>query len=75
MVAHLFQQSIDTGEIKKEWSPSNIICPLLMKNESSLARNYRPDSLLTCVTCKLLEHIMCSNIMANLNEHKATGLC
>ena len=25
---------------------------------------------LTCVACKLLEHIVCSNIMAHLDEHK-----
>ena len=25
---------------------------------------------LTCVPCKLLEHIVCSNIMAHLDEHK-----
>ena len=35
----------------------------------SLACNYRPVSL-TCVLCKLLEHIVCSNIMAHLAEHK-----
>ena len=66
--AHLFQQSIDTGEIPKEWSLANI-CPLFKKSDRSLACNYRPVSL-TCVTCKLLEHIICSNIMAHLDEHK-----
>ena len=30
--------------------------------------NYRPISL-TCVPCKLLEHIVCSNIMAHLDEY------
>ena len=45
--AHLFQQSIDTGEIPKEWSLANI-CPLSKKSDRSLACNYRPVSL-TCV--------------------------
>ena len=66
--AHLFQQSIDTGEIPKEWSLANI-CPLVKKSDRSLACNYRPVSL-TCVPCKLLEHIVCSNIMADLDEYK-----
>ena len=66
--AHLFQQSIDTGEIPKEWSLANI-CPLFKKSDRSLACNYCPVSL-TCVPCKLLEHIVCSNIMAHLDEHK-----
>ena len=35
--AHLFQQSIDTGEIPKEWSLANI-CPLFKKSDRSLAR-------------------------------------
>ena len=33
-----------------------------------MACNYRPVSL-NCVPCKLLEHIVCSNIMAHLDEH------
>ena len=35
----------------------------------SLACNYRPFSL-NCVPCKLLEHMVCSNIMAHLDEHR-----
>ena len=65
---HLLQQSMDTGEIPKEWSLANI-CPLFKKIDRSLACNYRPVSL-TCVPCKLLEHIVCSNIMAHLDEYK-----
>ena len=64
--AQLFQQSIDTGEIPKKWSLANI-CPLFKKGDRSLACNSRPFS---CVPCKLLEHIVCSNIMARLDEHK-----
>ena len=66
--AHLFQQSVDTGEIPKEWSLANI-CPLFKKSDRSLACSYRPVSL-TCVPCKLLERIVCSNIMAHLDEYK-----
>ena len=67
--AHLFQQSIDSGEIPKEWSLANI-CPLFKKADRSRACNYRPVSL-TCVPCKLLEHILvCSNIMSHLDHHK-----
>ena len=56
--AHLFQQSLDTDEIPKEWFLANI-CPLFKKSDRALACNYRPMSL-TCVPCKLLEHIVCS---------------
>ena len=66
--AHLFQKSLNMGEIPKEWSLANI-CPLYKKGDRTLACNYRPVSL-TCVPCKLLEHIMYSNIMAHLDEYK-----
>ena len=63
---HLFQKSLDTGEIPKECSLANI-CPLFKKGDRALAYNYRPVSL-TCVPCKLLEHIVYSNIM--VHEYK-----
>ena len=66
--AHLFQQSLDKGEIPKEWSVANI-CPLYKKGDRALSSNYRPVSL-TFVPCKLLKHIVCTNIMAHLYEHK-----
>ena len=65
---HLFQQSIDSGEIPKEWTLANI-SPLFKKGDRSLACNNRPV-FFTCVPCKLLEHIVCSNIMSHLDEHK-----
>ena len=63
--AHLFQRSIDTGEIPKEWSLANI-CRLFKKSDRSRTCNYRSVSL-TCVPCNLL---VCSNIMAHLDEYK-----
>ena len=66
--ANLFHQTIDKFEIHKEWSLANI-CSLFKKGDRSLACNYRPVSL-TCVPCKLLEHMVCSNIMAHLEEHR-----
>ena len=64
----LFQKSLDTGEIPEESSLANI-CPLYKKGDRALVCNYRPVSL-TCVPCKLLEHIVCSNIMTHLDENK-----
>ena len=42
--AHLFKQSIDSGDIPKEWTLANI-SPLFKKGDRSLACNYRPVSL------------------------------
>ena len=52
--AHLFQQSIDTGEIPKEGSLANI-CTLFRKSDGSLACKYHSVSL-TCVPWKLLKY-------------------
>ena len=58
---HLLQQSVDTGEIPKEWSLV-YICPLFTNGDRTLVS-------LTCIPCKLLEHIVCSDIVAHLDEH------
>ena len=45
------------------------ICPLFKTGDRSLAHNYRHVSL-TCIPCKLLEHNVCSNIMAHLDDRE-----
>ena len=52
----------------KEWLLANI-CPLFKKGDRALAYKYHPVSF-TCMPCKLLEHIVCSNIMAHLDEYQ-----
>ena len=64
--AYLFQQSLDKGEIPKELANT---CPLYKKGDRALPSNYHPVSL-TCVPFKMLEHIVCTNIIAHLDEHK-----
>ena len=66
--ARLFQQSFDKGEIPKDWSLANT-CPLYKKCDRVLPSSYRPVPLI-CVPCKMLEHIVCTNIRAHLDEHK-----
>ena len=62
----MFLQSLDAGEIPRLLAN---ICPLFKKGDMTFACNYRPMSLI-CVPCKLLEHIVCSNIMAHLDEYQ-----
>ena len=63
----LFQASLDQGKVPEDWKNANIV-PLFKKGDKSKAENYRPVSL-TSVTCKLLEHIIHSNIMDHLEKH------
>ena len=44
-------------------------CPFYKKDDRALLSTYRPVSL-TRVPCKKLEHIVFTNIMAHLDEHK-----
>ena len=55
ILASLFQQSLDQGQLPNDLSKGNVV-PILKKGKRSLASNYRPLSL-TSVTSKILEHI------------------
>ena len=65
--AHIFQQSIDYGRIPEDWSKANI-CTLYIKGHSALPSDYRPVSL-TCICCKLLEHIVCRSILDHVDRY------
>ena len=62
-----FQQSLDTGALPLDWRKANIT-PLFKKGATTGPANYRPVSL-TCTCCKLLEHIIDSNLMRHLSSH------
>ena len=46
-----------------------MFAPISKKGSKLQAVNYRPVSL-TCITCKLFEHIICMQILAHLEDHK-----
>ena len=63
----IYQKSISTGELPEDWLQANVT-PLFKKGNRSEPANYRPVSL-TSIPCKLLEHIVHSNIMSHLEDH------
>ena len=67
MMTRLFQSSLDTGLVPTEWRRANIV-PLFKKGLKHLTSNYRPVSL-TSVACKVLEHIIHSNVMRHFDEN------
>ena len=67
ILTDIFQTSIDTGEVPQDWRDANIV-PLFKKDERHLASNYRPVSL-TSITCKILKHIVHSNIMDHFDKN------
>ena len=60
-ITEIFQLSLDTGTLPEDWRNANI-SPVFKKGNRHIASNYRPISL-TCVCCKLLEHIICRHIL------------
>lgn len=63
----IFSQSLMEGDIPDDWKNANI-SPIFKNGPKSDPRNYRPISL-TSIPCKLMEHIMISNIMKFLTEN------
>ena len=63
----IFRKSYDSGIIPEDWKTANIT-PVFKKGKRCDAANYRPISL-TCIACKLMEHILTSHIMKHANNH------
>ena len=63
----LFNASLQQGNIPDDWKKA-LVTPLFKKGNCNNPVNYHPISL-TSVCCKLLEHIIYSNIISHLNEH------
>lgn len=56
------------GKLPKVWK-SAIVTPVFKKGCSSCVENYRPISL-TCVTCKIFESVVKSNMLSFMLENK-----
>ena len=57
----VYQESLDTSCVPEDWRKANVT-PIYKKGPKYLAENYRPVSL-TSVCCKIIEHVLASNIM------------
>ena len=65
MLTFIFNQSLKSGILPDDWLKANIFA-LHKKGSKSLPENYRPISL-TCICCKVLEHIVYSSISKHLS--------
>ncbi|KAK3103086.1 hypothetical protein FSP39_016353 [Pinctada imbricata] len=66
-LTYIFNKSLERGQ------RANVI-PIFKKGDKCLASNYRPVSL-TCICCKLLEHIVVSNILDHLDTFQILVDC
>ena len=62
----IFQKSLDSGKLLHIWKKANA-SPIFKKGDKSDPTNYRPISL-TCVLCKVLEHIVASSLTKHLTN-------
>ena len=63
----IFNQSLRTGDLPEDYRKANI-SPIYKKENRTNPGNYRPVSL-TCICCKLFEHIIHSQIMDFFDKH------
>ena len=56
-----------SGNRTIDWNNANVT-PVYKKGDTHHPANYRPISL-TCISCKLLEHVMASNMMEHLESN------
>ena len=63
----IYVQTLETGEVPTDWKLANV-APIYKKGNKNVAENYRPVSL-TCITCKLFEHIICKHILNHVELH------
>ena len=64
----IFSKSLEEGSLPSEWLKANV-SPIFKKGEKSDPANYRPISL-TCILCKIFEHIVASNVVKHLDVNQ-----
>ena len=62
----IFQKSLNTGRLHSIWKKANV-SPIFKKGDKTEPANYRPISL-TCVLCKVFEHVVASGISKHFTE-------
>ena len=68
LLTKIFQRSLNSGKLPSDWLNANI-SPVYKKGDVHLPENYRPVSL-TCVSCKIIEHITFKQIRDYLERNK-----
>jgi len=69
----IYAKCLSTGSIPDVWRTANVSA-IFKKGDRFNASNYRPVSL-TCICCKMLEHIVVSNIMQHLDIYDILTDC
>ena len=68
ILGNIFRLSLSTGAVPSDWRHA-LVSPIFKKGEQYDPINYRPVSL-TSIPCKLLEHIIVSNLMQHFEDNE-----
>lgn len=63
----IFAKSLEEISLPDDWKLANVV-PVHKGGPRSSVLNYRPISL-TSVACKILEHVLFTNVMSHMNVH------
>ena len=69
----VFNRTLQTGCVPEDWKQANVSA-VFKKGQRYDPANYRPVSL-TCLCCKMLEHIITSSIMKHVDHHHILSDC
>ena len=69
ILTDIYRQSLSTRVLPNIWKTA-YVSPIFKKGAVCEAENYRPVNL-TCIPCKILEHIICSHLRRHLDIHGA----
>ena len=62
----IYEIFYNDGVVPYDWLHANV-CPIYKKGTRKAPLNYRPISL-TCIACKIFEHIVTSSVMSHLDN-------
>ena len=69
----IFNNSLQTGTIPDDWKSANVSA-VFKRGQRYDPANYRPVSLI-CLCCKILEHIIDSNVMKHVDYYQIISDC
>ena len=69
----VLNRTLQTGCVLEDWKQANVSA-VFKKGQQYDPANYRPVSL-TCLCCKMLEHIITSSIMKHVDHHQILSDC
>ncbi len=69
MLTFIFHQSYSTGQLPSDWRTARVVGLYKNKGKKTDPVNYRPVSL-TCIACKIMEHIVLSHMAKFIAKHK-----